>query len=339
MTYETALWSGAIFLVLYTSIGGFLAVNWVDFLQGSLMLFALLAVPVITVMNLGGFESTWHTAAQLKHGYTDLFANSTGIGIASLMAWGLGYFGQPHILVRFMAVKSIRVLPLARAICMSWMVVCLIGAIATGFAGFVFFAQNPLHEPASVFVVLAEKLFPHWLTGILLAAVLSAVMSTIAAQLLASSSSLTEDIYHRFFRKTGSQKELVFVSRLTVLLVALTAVFIAYNPKNSILELVSYAWAGLGASFGPVILLSLFWKRMTRNGAVAGILAGALGVIAWKLLQSLGGIFELYEILPAFIFSCVAIVIVSLWDKKPTLAIQREFQTMLDLLDGDSIKK
>lgn len=336
LDYKTALMISATFLVLYTSIGGFLAVNWVDFLQGCLMLFALLIVPAMTVHAIGGMEPTLNTLQQLHFDYHDIFGSLTTVGIISLLAWGVGYFGQPHILVRFMAAKSVSVLPLARRICMTWMVLSLAGAIATGFFGIAYFAQHPLTNPETVFIVLSEKLFPNYLVGILLAAVLSAIMSTIAAQLLASSSALTEDLYHRFVRHyKGSAKELLWVSRLTVLLVALVAIYLATNPKSSILQMVSYAWAGLGASFGPVIVFSLYWKRMTHNGAVAGIIMGAIGVILWKYLEkqnfteTLNAVFDIYEILPGFILSSIGIVVVSLLDKKPSAAIQQQFDTML----------
>lgn len=326
MPYTQALLISATFLVLYTCVGGFLAVSWVDFLQGTLMLFALLLVPIIAVYELGGWQE-FHTALVQFPTFekiTQLFSNSN-IHILSLLAWGMGYFGQPHILVRFMAARSMNVLPLARRICMGWMILSLIGAIATGFIGILFFSNAPLADPETVFISLVESLFHPWLIGILLAAVLSAIMSTIAAQLLASSSALTEDIYHKFFRRRAKSRELLLISRLSVLLIAAVAIYLASNPDSSILNLVSYAWAGLGASFGPVILFSLYWRRMTRNGAVAGIVAGAFGVIVWNLLSKLGGIFTFYEIVPGFILGSLAIVLVSLLDKKPSEVLLHEF--------------
>ncbi|GAB4393059.1 MAG: sodium/proline symporter PutP [Gammaproteobacteria bacterium] len=311
ISYEHALWISALFLVLYTSIGGFLAVNWVDFLQGTLMLFALIIVPSMVIFELGGWHHTLHSAQQLNTHLTQAFRGLNTIGIISLLAWGLGYFGQPHILVRFMAAKSTQVLPMARRICMNWMVLSLAGSIMTGFVGIAYYNDASLNQPETVFLSLATDLFNPWVAGILLAAVLSAIMSTIAAQLLASSSALTADFYHRFFRKHASQKELVSVSRLTVWLIALVAILLARNPESRVLTLVSHAWAGLGASFGPIIVVSLFWRNATRDGAIAGIISGAISIFLFQYLQRFGGIFAIYEIVPAFFIGTMMIIIVS----------------------------
>ena len=326
MDYHWALWIGATVIITYATLGGFLAVNWTDLFQGTLMFFALVLVPVTALWSLGGWQPTFTMIEKVNVNFVNALSRESWITIISLLAWGLGYFGQPHILVRFMAVTTPQEIPKARFICMNWMIMSLYGAVFVGFIGIAFFHENPLTDPETVFLRLAKTLFNPWMAGFLLAAVMSAIMSTIAAQLLASSSSLTEDFYHTFIHKKARSRELVFVSRLAVVLIALLAVFIAQNPKSSVLQLVSYAWAGLGASFGPVVLLSLFWPRMTRNGAIAGILVGGLTVIIWKYLVKFGGIFELYAILPAFVLGCIAIILVSLLDQKPAQKIVDQFK-------------
>lgn len=334
LNYSLSLWIGASVLIVYTTVGGFLAVNWTDFFQGTLMFIALLVVPITAFMHIGDWHTTIDLIKQVNPENLNAFTNVTVIGVVSLMAWGLGYFGQPHILVRFMAAKTADEIPKARMICMSWMICSLYGAIMTGFIGIAYFAKKPLAEPEQVFLILAQALFNPWVAGILLAAVLSAIMSTIAAQLLASSSALAEDFYHTLIRKNARAKELVFVSRLTVVLVALIAILLAHHPQSNVLKLVSYAWAGLGASFGPVILYSLFWQRMTRNAAIAGIVVGGATVIIWKQLATLGGIFQLYEIVPAFILSNIAILVVTYFDTAPAASITLEFNHYKQQLNG-----
>ena len=214
----------------------------------------------------------------------DIFKGASVLGIVSSVAWGLGYFGQPHIIVRFMAIQSVKEIKKARRIGMGWMIFSLIGAMLTGFAGIAYFAKNgpELKNPETVFIVLGEILFHPIITGFLISAILAAIMSTISSQLLVTSSSLTEDIYKSFVKRTATDKELVFFGRLSVLIVAIIALFLSWEKNSTILNLVGYAWAGFGASFGPLILLSLFWKRMNRWGALAGIIGGALTVIAWS---------------------------------------------------------
>lgn len=331
LSYEKALLLIAIIIAVYTSVGGFLAINWIDFFQGTLMFFALLITPVYTLYHMGGLDDMLHRLEPLGNLYFSPFHHITTIGLISLLAWGLGYFGQPHILVRFMAVREVKALKSARRICMTWMTCSLIGAMGVGIIGRAWFI-NGLAHPESDFLELAQNLFVSWIGGFLFAAVLSAVMSTISAQLLAASSALTEDFYHRFFRRNASQKELIWIGRLTVGFIALIAIILAYNPQSSILSLVSYAWAGLGASFGPVILFSLFWRRMTLNAAIAGILSGTIIVIIWKAwLSTYGGIFNLYEIVPAFILSSLIIIIVSYLDNPPDEAITQEFDKVEEL--------
>ena len=322
LDYFTALWVGGLVIVSYTFLGGFLAVSWTDFIQGILMFCALLLVPMIAVQVLGGWGDTTAAVGSIDASFNDAFAGMTLFGIVSLMAWGLGYFGQPHIIVRFMAMRRASDVPKARAIGMTWMILSLFGAIFVGYAGIAFFSDSPLEDSEKVFIVMATTLANPWIAGVLLAAILAAVMSTIDSQLLVSSSALAEDFYKPFLRKNASEKELVWVGRGAVIGIALIALLIAGNPESKVLSLVSYAWGGFGAAFGPVIILSLFWRGMSRNGALAGIIVGAATVVIWKQLS--GGIFEMYEILPGFIACALAIFIVSSLSK-PDAGVTEQF--------------
>ena len=327
LSYGTALWAGAAATIIYTFIGGFLAVSWTDTVQATLMIFALILTPVIVIIAVGGVSSSMLVIAAKDPQYNDLFKGMDWVAILSLLGWGLGYFGQPHILARFMAADSHRTIRQARRISMTWMVLCLAGTIAVGYFGIAWFANNPgqagnvSQNGERVFIELAKLLFNPWIAGVLLSAILAAVMSTLSCQLLVSSSAITEDLYKAFLRQGAGQKELVWVGRLMVLLVALIAIAIAANPENRVLGLVSYAWAGFGAAFGPVILISVMWSRMTRNGALAGMLVGAVTVLVWKQYAWL----NLYEIIPGFIFASLAIVAVSLLGRKPSPAVEQRF--------------
>ncbi|MBD7976289.1 sodium/proline symporter PutP [Serpens gallinarum] len=327
LPYDTALWVGAAATILYVFVGGFLAVSWTDTVQATLMIFALLITPLFVVLALGDFGAAMDTIAMQDPANFDMFRGLSFIAIISLLGWGLGYFGQPHILVRFMAASSVKAIPNARRIGMTWMILCLGGAVAVGFFGIAYFADHPdVAGPVTangerVFMELVKILFNPWVAGVILSGVLAAVMSTLSAQLLVSSSALTQDFYKSFLRKHASQTELVWVGRAMVLMIALIAIGIAYNPESKVLGLVSYAWAGFGAAFGPVVLISVLWKRMTRNGALAGMLVGAITVVVWKNFIGLG----LYEIIPGFILGSLAIVVFSLLDKEPNAAIQERF--------------
>jgi sodium/proline symporter len=318
LSYTTALWLGALIIIIYTFIGGFLAVSWTDVLQGILMILALIAMPIIAFSQVGGWDEMTTRISHIDP--TRLEMNMSLLSIISLMGWGLGYFGQPHVLVRFMAIKRVEEMPTARRINISWMIISMSGAVLTGFFGIAYFADNPLSNPEEVFLEFTQVLFNPWIAGILLAAPLSAIMSTIDSQLLVSSSAVTEDFYRVFLRKKASQTELIWVGRIAVLAIAFIALILAHDPKNTIMDLVGYAWAGLGCSFGPIILFSLFWSRTTRNGALAGMIVGAVTVVVWERLTVFGIIpFSLYEMVPAFILGSVAIVVVSLFDSKPEL--------------------
>ena len=320
LPYAQALWWGAAATIAYTLIGGFLAVSWTDTVQATLMIFALVLTPVIVMMAVGGPAAS---IALIEHNDPQKLSwvGAGGlVAVVSALAWGLGYFGQPHILARFMAAESVRTIPQARRIGMTWMVLCLGGAILVGFFGISYFEAHPGEagpvnaNPERVFIVLAELLFNPWIAGILLSAILAAVMSTLSCQLLVCASALTEDFYRGFVRPAAGERELVWFGRAMVALVALVAIFLARDPDSRVLGLVSYAWAGFGAAFGPVVLMSLFWRRMNGWGALAGIVVGAATVILWK--QYAGS--ALYEIVPGFIAGGLAVVAGSLLTAAPS---------------------
>ena len=327
--YAQALWYGAAATILYTLIGGFLAVSWTDTVQATLMLFALLLTPIMVIVANGGFDASLEVIKQVDPTRLEWVGKGGVIAIVSSVAWGLGYMGQPHILARFMAADSVASIPRARRIGMTWMTLCLLGSVAVGFFGIAWFGANPTlagtvdANSERVFILLAEQLFNPWIAGILLSAILAAVMSTLSCQLLVCSSALTEDFYRGFLRKNASSRELVWVGRTSVLLIALVAIAIASNPESRVLGLVAYAWAGFGASFGPVILLSLYWKRINRNGALAGMVVGATTVILWKQTGS-----ALYEIVPGFIASMIAIVLISLLTRAPPAEVQATYEAV-----------
>ena len=329
INYDNALWVGAVATIAYTLIGGFLAVSWTDTVQATLMIFALVLTPVMVAIGAGGLDAAVLAIEQVDPQRLSWVGAGGMVAVISSLAWGLGYVGQPHILARFMAAGSIQTIPAARRIGMVWMVACLGGAIAVGMLGIAYYAGHPEQaaavnaNPERVFMALAGDLFNPWVAGVLLSAILAAVMSTLSCQLLVCSSALTEDFYRGFLRPRAGQKELVWVGRAMVAAVALLAIFIARDPDSRVLGLVSYAWAGFGAAFGPVVLLALFWSRMTRNGAVAGIVAGALTVVLWKYTGS-----ALYEIVPGFAAGTLAIVVVSLLGKAPAPAVVATHQAV-----------
>ncbi len=335
LPYGTSLILGTTATLAYVFLGGFLAVSWTDTIQSTMMCFALIIAPLAVMWDLGGWTATIEQVRQVDPAHLDMLKGQTFIGVISLLAWGLGYFGQPHILVRFMAAKNAKVMPQARRISMVWLVFCLSGAVAAGFFGSAYFAAHadvagPVvanHE--RVFMVLSTTLFNPWIGGILLSAILAAVMSTLSCQLLVCSSVLTEDFYRGFIRPQASQRELVWLGRATVIGVSIVAIIIASDPNNLVLSLVSYAWGGFGAAFGPAIILSLLWKKCSRTGALCGIIVGALTVLVWHQ----GGWWGLYEIVPGFIFSALTIIIVSLFDpNKPNETVLDQFDRVQNRL-------
>ncbi|RAS82077.1 sodium/proline symporter [Priestia endophytica] len=331
LEYKYGMFLIAIVVVAYTLFGGFLAVSLTDFVQGIIMFLALILVPVVVLFDLGGPTNVFDTIKSIDETHLDLFKGTTVIGLFSLLAWGLGYFGQPHIIVRFMAISSIKELKPARRIGMGWMIIAIIGACLTGLFGLAYVTKNniTLNDPETIFIMLSDVLFNSYITGFLLAAILAAIMSTISSQLLVTSSAATEDFYKTFFRRNASDKELVTVGRLAVLVVAVIAILLSYTPNSTILDLVGYAWAGFGSAFGPAILLSLFWRRMTKWGALAGIIVGTVVVLAW--VQT-GMADFMYEMIPGFFASLLAVVVVSLFTTTPSQSVQNTFSKMEEVL-------
>jgi len=350
ITYAQAMWLGAGATIAYTFIGGFLAVSWTDTVQATLMIFALILTPIMVLVAVGGFDdvalSIGKVAAEKGKDYGEysgLFAGTTFLGIVSTAAWGLGYFGQPHILARFMAADSVASLKPARRIGMTWMVLCLGGAIAVGYFGIAYFGAKPEDIGAlggkeeRIFIGLASLLFNPWIAGVILSAILAAVMSTLSCQLLVCSSAIAEDFYKGFLRPNASQAELVWIGRLMVLAVAMIAMVLAEDPDSRVLGLTAYAWAGFGAAFGPVVILSLIWKRMTAIGALAGMISGAVVVVAWAecvkkpAIEAGGnGWTTMYEIVPGFIVCALVIVVVSLFSKPAAGVVERFEQANRD---------
>ncbi|WP_240620364.1 sodium/proline symporter PutP [Peribacillus acanthi] len=326
--YKVGLFVTAAVVITYTLFGGFLAVSLTDFVQGLIMFLALILVPIVTVMQLDNPSTAIETMKQVNPDVMNIFKGTTFLGLISLMAWGLGYFGQPHIIVRFMAITHVRELKSARRIGIGWMIVTVVGAMATGLAGlaYVTATNQDLSDPETIFIFLSQVLFHPLISGVLLAAILAAIMSTISSQLLVTSSALTEDFYRTFLKKEASDKELVFIGRLSVLIVAIVSLALSLTPNDTILNLVGNAWAGFGSAFGPAILLSLFWKRMNRWGALAGMVAGAVTVIIWISVEALKT--TMYEMIPGFIISFIAIIVVSLITEKPSKTIEDTFATM-----------
>ena len=330
ISYTLALVIGVVVVVSYTFMGGFFAVCWTDFFQGLLMFFAVLIVPTVGIIELGGIGPAVDKLNSLNIEMLNPFTTSDGntitvISLVSLLAWGLGYFGQPHILTRFMAIKSSKDVKKSRTIAMIWVIISLAAAVLIGIVGRLYLTESlSKANSETVYILMVNKIFPTFIAGILISAILAAIMSTADSQLLVTSSAITEDFYKAVFKKSASDKELMWVSRATVIVVSIVAASFALSPQSSVLKLVEYAWAGFGATFGPIILFSLFWKRTTKNGAIAGILLGGLLTIIWKQLS--GGIFDLYEIVPGFIASALAIFVVSLLDKSPSKEIEQEFE-------------
>jgi len=335
LNYEVGLYVTAGVVVAYTLFGGFLAVSLTDFVQGCIMFIALVLVPVVAISEVGGLSEMHSSINIINPALLDIFSGVSLIGIFSAMAWGLGYFGQPHIIVRFMAIRSVKDIPTARRIGMSWMIVSIIGAMTTGLAGIAYVAKTglKLDDAETIFILLSQILFSPLIAGFLLAAILAAIMSTISSQLLVTSSSLTEDFYKTFLHRDASDKQQVLVGRISVFLVALIAIALAYDRNASILSLVSNAWAGFGAAFGPVIIGSLYWKEMTRNGALAGMVTGAITVLLWIYApftingQSLSSV--MYEIVPGFILCSLAIYVVSKMAPQEDTDILAKYDEML----------
>ncbi|MDO5707891.1 MAG: sodium/proline symporter PutP [Andreesenia angusta] len=334
-SYTTSLIIGCIVIISYTLMGGFFAVSWTDFVQGMLMFVTIVIVPILayksssavnidTIKEIGG------------PGFLSMMESAEGkvkiSSIVSSLAWGLGYLGMPHILTRFMAIKSSSMIKKSRIIAMVWVLISLTASVTVGLVGKAYLLDNGieytnLKDAEAVFMTMITGVAPGFLAGILLSAIMAAVMSTADSQLLVTASALTNDFYKAVVKRDATGKELIWVSRISVFLVALIAFVIAYNPDNTVMSLVSYAWAGLGASFGPVIFLSLFWKRMTAKGAIAGMISGGVTVLLWESFGIENAI-GLYSIIPGYIVSLLSVYIFSIIDEEPSVEVLEEFNTV-----------
>ena len=316
--YHMAVIVSVVLILFYTLFGGFLAVSWTDVFQGLLMLLALACVPILVISQTGGVDQFTAQINQQNPQLLNLFTDAEGnvlswMMIVSTMGWGLGYFGQPHILARFMAIRSASETGQAATIGVVWALSCYLLAILVGLSGIAYLPEV-LPDSEKVFIALTSLIFHPLIAGILLAAILAAIMSTVDSQLLVCSSSLAEDLYPLVTRKDVSAEKRLQIGRIAVVVLAMMATVLAMEPDNKVLDVVSYAWAGLGASLGPAILVSLYWRRMTARGALAGVLTGGVTVMIWS--QAEGGIFDLYALVPGFVLSLVAIVTVSLMDNR-----------------------
>lgn len=330
LDYHIAIIIGAVVVLSYTFLGGYLAVSWTDVIQGCLMIAALIFIPVVAINALGGWDSAMNTLTNLSPHQFDFFtgpvtsiegdkllvntdpagAPITLITILSLMAWGLGYFGQPHILVRMMGIRSVEEVGKAKWMATIWSFIALIMAMIIGFVGVVYFQTNPIADKEHVFILMIQGLTHPLVAGLLLAAIMAAVMSTADSQLLVASSALTNDLV----RDRITESQALHLGRLTVTVIAIAGVFLAWDKDSEILSIVSYAWAGLGASIGSVMIVSLLWDKTTYEGGIMGVLVGAFVTVGWNKLS--GGIFDIYELLPAFVAAVVTIIVVSLMTQK-----------------------
>lgn len=321
--------------LVYTLFGGFLGATLTDVAQGLLMVAALVIVPIIAIVELGGWGAALGSATSVNPDAFNLFAGfgEKGafwwtLGIVSTAAWGLGYFGQPHIIVRFMALRSAKEAVVARRVSLIWMILTAVGAILTALIGIAYFAGDPalpLDDPETVFLLLSRIFFHPFVAGLVLAAVLAAIMSTMSSQLVVCSSALVEDLYNMVGRKSTAKQQLV-LGRLGVLVVAIIAGLMALDQNSAILELVAFAWAGFGAAFGPLVILSLYWRKLTATGALAGMVAGAVTVFVWGSIDALHSV--MYEIVPGFLLNLAVAIVVSNATFTQDAEVQQEFTAM-----------
>ncbi|GAA3713778.1 sodium/proline symporter PutP [Salinicoccus jeotgali] len=349
--YHWGLFVTAGVVVIYTFFGGYLAVSLTDFFQGTIMFIAIFLIPIVAWLNLTGqgvepFVKIEELGNAADINYLSFVGGVSLITILSNLAWGFGYFGQPHIIVRFMSIKSHKIVPKARRIGIIWMGISLLGATITGLLGIAFTdaTANSVSDPETILILMSQVLFHPLIGGFFLAAILAAIMSTISSQLLVTSSSLVQDFYKIMRRKTLSNESktkeeldqhFVLLGRLSVILVAIVAIIIAWDDESVILNIVANAWAGFGAAFGPLVVLSLHWKGLTRSGAVSSIIAGAATVIIWIAAGTFGT--GLYEIIPGVIVSTLVAVIVSKMTKGTgiTKEMEAEFDETTDILKNN----
>jgi len=354
--YVPMMIMGAVFVLIYTIVGGFLAESASDFMQALIMIIALSAIVIVGVVEAGGFgaiidnaqkipgfldffgmasPTLSETGEQIVENGAPVFGEATDYGflkICSMMAWGLGYFGMPQVLLRFMAIRDENKLKTSRRIAMIWVVISLGVAVFIGIMGRQIFPTEHLTSSSSesIFITLSTSFLPPIIAGFVMAGILAATISSSDSYLLIAASAVSKNIYQGIFKKTATDKHVMNASRITLLVITVIAALLALDENSVIFQIVSFAWAGFGATFGPILLFSLFWKRTTRAGAIAGMIIGAAMVFIWKLLISnLGGVFAIYELLPAFIISSIVIVVVSLSTPKPSKEIEEDFESIL----------
>jgi len=351
--YQYMMVAGALFVLFYTIVGGFLAESASDFMQSIVMIFALVFVCLIGVISAGGISAVISNVKEIP-GFFEFFgiaqpsledgvqqiaenglplfgpADKYGLlTVISTLSWGLGYFGMPQVLLRFMAIRDAGELKKSRRIATLWCFISLFAAIAIGITGRVLYPGHLLTKSSSesIFILLSTNLLPALLAGIVMAGILAATISSSDSYLLIAASAFSKNIFQGVFKKDASDKQVMIVSRVVLILISIIGMIIALDENSVIFTVVSFAWAGFGATFGPIMLFSLFWNRTTRAGAIAGMLSGGIMVFVWDLLLSpLGGVFAIYELFPAFVISCIAIVVVSLISEKPSEEIEKEFE-------------
>jgi sodium/proline symporter len=357
LPYSQMMLIGAVVVLIYTMLGGFLAESVSDFIQAIVMIIALITVLTVGIVAAGGIDTVFANASQIP-GFLDFFGIATPavdandvqmlvdgaplfsaageyglLTIVSTMAWGLGYFGMPQVLLRFMAIRKEGELKMSRRIAVIWCAISLFAAVVIGVIGRVLYPTEHLTSGGAenIFITLSQGLLPVFVAGIVMSGILAATMSSSDSYMLIAASAFSKNIYERVLNKKASDKNVMVVSRITIFVIALFAIFIAWDENSRIFELVSFAWAGFGATFGPLMLLSLFWKRITRTGAFVGMVTGGVMVFVWKLaIRPLGGIVDIYELLPAFLISCLVIYVVSKLTKAPSDEIQMEFDAVRD---------
>jgi sodium/proline symporter len=315
---------GAVIILFYTVMGGFLAVAWTDFVQSMLMIFTLVLLPIIGLVEFGGWDKIVNYVAQsqpshlsLTGGYTGLYAT---LSVISGLAWGLGYMGQPHLLARYMAVRNANDLRKGAVIGISWAVLAFWGAMFIGLFGIAIFQNQLIDDPEKVMPLMANELLPGWLAGILISGAIAAMMSTADSQLLVTTSAVSEDIYHNFVNPRAAEARLVTVSRLATFLIGVIAFIIAIFSQELVFTMVGFAWSGLGSSFGPALLLTLWWRKTTKEGVLAGMLVGTISVIIWHFTPALSGI--VYELAPGYLLAFLAVVLVSLFTQRKRQTLQ-----------------
>lgn len=351
--YTTMMIAGALFVLFYTFIGGFLAESASDFMQGVVMFIALTAVLAAGIAAAGGISVIIDNAKSIP-GFFDFFgiaqpvlvdgvqqigeagkplfgeAGSYGLlTIISTLSWGLGYFGMPQVLLKFMAIRNANELKLSRRIATIWCAISLVAAVAIGIIGRVLYTDALLTQSASesIFILMSTNFFIPIFAGIVMAGILAATISSSDSYLLIAASAFSKNIYQGIMKKEATDKEVLYISRLTLIIISVIAMIIALDENSVIFTVVSFAWAGFGATFGPIMLFSLFWKRVTRSAAIAGMVAGGGMVFIWKLLlKPMGGVWGIYELFPAFVISCIVIVVVTLLSEEPSKEIQEEFE-------------